>query len=168
MANEYFKAIKVPSPAEIEQERIWIQTRIEQIGDDKLHEIIDLARDVRGRAYKPYSNYAVGAAILCKSGKTYCACNTEVVTYTQTGHAESNAISKAISEGEAGENRDFIDALAVCHSGKSQPCGGCRQTIAEHCDNALIIDVDLEGRPLNITSLKILFPYAFVPSHLGK
>jgi len=168
MSNEFLKAIKVPSLEEIERERLWISSEIERIGEEKLTELVTAAVGVRDRAYKPYSDYAVGAAILCSSGKIYSAPNTEVVTYTQTGHAESNAINKAISEGEAEKGRRFIEALVVCHSGESAPCGGCRQEIVEHCDNALIIDVDPEGKPITATSLKILFPFGFTPTHLGK
>ncbi len=60
----------------------------------------------------------------------------------------------------------LIRAVVVSHEGESGPCGGCRQRIAEHCDNALIIDVDEEGNIQRITSLKTLFQYAFTPSHL--
>lgn len=168
MRNEFLKTIKVPSSEEIENERLWVISEIERIGEEKLRELTAAAVRVRSRAYNPYSDYPVGAAILCSSGKIYSAPNTEVVTYSQTGHAEGNSINKAISEGEAENNRKFIVFLAVCHSGDSAPCGACRQEIVEHCDNALIIDVDPEGNPLITTSLKILFPYGFTPTHLGK
>lgn len=165
---EYLKAVKVPSPAEIEEENVWIRREVERIGPEKLDIIGRAAMAARNNAYDPYSKYAVGAAILCRSGKIFSGCNTEVVTYTQTGHAENNAINTAINAGEAQENRRFIEALVVCHSTESQPCGSCRQVMAEHCDKALVIEIDLEGNPLNVTSLKILFPYAFTPSNLGK
>lgn len=168
MRNEFLNAIRVPSPEEIERERLWVKSEVERIGAEKLQELTVAAVGVRSRAYIPYSEYAVGAAILCSSGKIYSAPNTEVVTYSQTGHAESNSINKAISEGEAENGRKFIEALVVCHSGESAPCGACRQEIVEHCDNALVIDVDPEGTPLAVTSLKILFPFGFTPTHLGK
>lgn len=168
MGNKFFDTIKVPTKKEIEEERIWIEAEIKRIGGEKLKKLVTAAVKIRSRAYKPYSNYAVGAAILCSSGKIYAAPNTEVVTYSQTGHAESNAINKAISEGEAGKGRKFIEAVAVCHAGESGPCGACRQEIVEHCDNALVIDVNPKGNPLAATSLKILLPYSFTPTHLGK
>ena len=168
MDAKYLKAVKVPSSAEIEQERVWVQEEIERIGGEKLEELARAAVGSRKNAYMPYSGYAVGAAVLCSSGKIYAAPNTEVVTYSQTGHAEENAISKAISEGEGRDNRRFVEVLVVCHSGESQPCGSCRQVIAEHCDNALVIDVDPEGNPVSVTSLGILLPLSFTPSHLGK
>lgn len=136
-----------------------------RIGGEKLEELARAAVGARENAYMPYSEYGVGAAVLCSSGKVYAAPNTEMVTYSQTGHAEENAISKAISEGE-GKDRRLIEALVVCHSGESQPCGSCRQVIVEHCDNALVIDIDPDGNPVNITSLKILLLFAVTPGHL--
>lgn len=108
-SNEFLKSITVPSPEEIAQERLWILSEVERIGATKLRELTVAAVTVRLKAYIPYSAYAVGAAILCSSGKIYSAPNTEVVTYSQTGHAESNSINKAISEGEAKNNRKFIE-----------------------------------------------------------
>ncbi|HUW21698.1 MAG TPA: cytidine deaminase [Candidatus Bathyarchaeia archaeon] len=147
---------------------MWIASEIERIGEEKLLELIAAAVEVRSNAYVPYSGYPVGAAVLCSSGEIYAGANTEVVSYSQTGHAESNAINTAINEGEAGNGRQFVVALVVCHSGESAPCGACRQETVEHCDNALVIDVDPEGRPLAVTSLKILLPFSFTPTHLGK
>jgi len=166
MTNKYIDAIKIPSRNEVEEEHSWMQSEIERIGEAKLKELVASSIKARKNAYIPYSNYAVGAAVLCSSGKVYSAPNTEVVTFSQTGHAEGNAVSKAISEGEAKKNRRFVEAVVVCHSGESEPCGSCRQIIAEHCDNALIIDVDPDGNPVTVTSLKILLPFAFTPSHL--
>lgn len=168
MINKFLNTIRVPSLEEIERESLWVKSEVERIGAKKLQELTAAAIGVRSRAYIPYSEYAVGAAILCSSGKIYSAPNTEVVTYSQTGHAESNSINKAISEGEAENGRKFIEALVVCHSGESAPCGACRQEIVEHCDNALIVDVDPEGNSLAVTSLKILLPFGFTPTHLGK
>jgi cytidine deaminase len=44
-------------------------------------ELIDLAQKVRKKAYAPYSHYAVGAALLGKSGKVYTGCNVENASY---------------------------------------------------------------------------------------
>ena len=166
MTSEFLSAVKTPSPEELQKEAEWVTQRIMEIGEERLASLAQKTIAVRGNAYQPYSNYAVGVAILCSSGEMYAAPNTEVVTYTQTGHAEHNAINKALSEGEAKEDRNFIEALVVCHSGNSEPCGACRQEIAEHCDNAVVINIDPEGKPLTATSLNVLLPYAFVPKHL--
>lgn len=119
-------------------------------------------------SYSPYSGYKVGAAILCVSGDIYAAPNIEAATYSGTSHAETNAIANAVSGGEAQGGRRFIKALVVSHANDTAPCGECRQRIAEFCNNAVIINVDLEGNLLGVTSLRILLPYAFTPSDLGK
>ena len=89
-------------------------------------ELIDLATQVRRKAYAPYSHYAVGAAILGKSGRTYTGCNVENAVYSLTICAERAALFKAISENE----REF-ETLAVVTSNGGSPCGSCRQVLAE-------------------------------------
>lgn len=69
MKNEFLNAIRVPSSEEVEREWAWIQSEIERIGEKKLRELTVAAVAVRSRAYIPYSEYAVGTAILCSSGK---------------------------------------------------------------------------------------------------
>lgn len=167
MRKIFANTIWIPEEKILSEEKTWIIEKIEKIGDEKLARLVAIAVEVRKNAYQPYSKYAVGATVLCRSGKIYASCNAEAVNFSQTDHAEQSAITKAISEGELGKSgRKFIKAVVVSHSSKSGPCGACRQRIVEHCDNALIIDVNPEGKIRLITSLKILFPYAFTPSHL--
>ena len=167
MRQELINAIQLPIHEEYVKEQWWLVGQLELIGEKKLTELIQSAISAREKAYKPYSEYPVGASVLCESGEIYTSPNTEVVTYTQTGHAEHNSINKAISEGEGQETRKFIKALVVCHDGDSQPCGACRQEILEHCDNAVVISVNPEGQLQSITSAKLLLPNAFTPKHLG-
>lgn len=93
---------------------------------NNLSELLTSAQAVRERAYAPYSNYTVGAAILGKSGKIYTGCNVENASYGLTVCAERNAIFKAVSEGE----REF-DAIAIVTENGGSPCGACRQVIYE-------------------------------------
>ena len=90
--------------------------------------LIAEAKRVREFAYCPYSNYAVGAAVLGESGAIYGGCNVENASYSMTNCAERTAIYKAISAGE----QDIL-ALAVVAQGIEPvpPCGACRQVIAE-------------------------------------
>ena len=157
-----------PSPEEIAAQNTWIKEEIALVGGGTLVRLAQVAKEIRERAYQPYSKYSVGAAILGVSGKVYSSLNAEVVTYTETDHAERSAITRAIADGELEESgRRFIKAIAVSHSGESGPCRGCRQRIAEHADNALVLDVDEAGDIQKITSAQILLPYAFTPTHLG-
>lgn len=157
----------LPTQKELEKERVWITKKIDEIGLKKITEAIQKAVEVRGNAYPPYSGYKVGAAIICKSGSIYSSCNAEIASYSETDHAEGSTITKAISEGEIKKSGDnFIEAVIVSHSGKSGPCGRCRQCIAQHAKNALIVDVDPNGTIDAVTSLNALFFYAFTPKNL--
>ena len=91
-------------------------------------ELIKQARLARKNAYVPYSGFAVGAALLCESGRIFTGCNVENGAYSPTCCAERVALFKAISEGEC-----RFTAIAVV-GGKADgnadtlcpPCGVCR------------------------------------------
>lgn len=161
--------ITVPTPDETATEVDWISQKLEVIGEEKLSSMIDVAVRIREYAYNPYSEFSVGASVLTESGAIYASPNTEVVSYSETGHAEGNAISKAISEGEVSDGREFIEAVVVCAPGSAMPCGRCRQCIIEHAidGNALIVTVNPEAEVTAVTSLKTIFPQAFTPGDLG-
>lgn len=82
----------------------------------------------RKASYSPYSRFAVGAALLTRSGRVVLGCNVENSSFGLACCAERTAIFKAVSEGE----RDFV-AIAVT-AGKGHgaaPCGACRQVLHE-------------------------------------
>ena len=98
-------------------------------------ELVRLAFEAREKAYAPYSNWKVGAALLTKQGKVYLGCNIENSGFTATVCAERCAFFKAISEGEY----DF-DKIAIVggdaqegSKGYCTPCGVCRQVMSEFC-----------------------------------
>lgn len=120
--------------------------------------LIQAALAARDKAYVPYSNYRVGAALLTKEGKIITGCNVENASYGLSNCAERTAIFKAISEGE----RDFA-GLAVAVYGKkaASPCGACRQVIREFfADDAEIILVNEEGQG-SVFTIAQLLPGAF-------
>jgi cytidine deaminase len=152
---------------EIQKDYEWRIQRIHEIGFDKLEKLARKAMNVRENAYKAYSKYGVGAAILTTEKSVFASCNVENAVYL-AGHAEYNAITKAVSSGIVNRaGRRFIDAIAVVAGWDSGPCGSCRQMIYEFADNCLVLDVDPEGKIVEIHSLKYLLPDAFGPSHLG-
>lgn len=162
------KKIWTPKAGNLKKQVRWIEKEVHRIGENHLVALATIAAEVRKSAYQPYSKYSVGAAIFTASGRIFASCNAETVSYTESDHAERSAVTKAISEGEIRLNgRKFIRAIAVSHPAHSGPCGGCRQRIAEHCDNCLILDVDNKGNIDRITTLVTLLPYAFTPSDLG-
>ena len=86
------------------------------------------AKRVREFAYCPYSNFAVGAAVLGASGEIYGGCNVENASYSVTNCAERTALYNAISSGE----EDILALAVVAESAQPvSPCGACRQVIAE-------------------------------------
>jgi cytidine deaminase len=87
-------------------------------------ELLALADDAARRAYAPYSNYHVGAAVLTRDGRVFAAANVENAAYPLGICAERAAIAKAASEGLTPGD---VEAIAITTS----PCGGCRQWLHE-------------------------------------
>lgn len=86
------------------------------------------AKDVRDRAYAPYSKFRVGAAVQGRSGNIYLGCNVENASYGLSICAERAAICRAIAEGET-----QINTVVIVAGDKepASPCGACLQFIAE-------------------------------------
>src|SRR3990170_4585616 len=105
--------------------------------------LIDLANTARQRAYVPYSNYPVGAALRTKTGRIYTGVNIENAAYPQTMCAERVAIFKAVSEGET-----EFDVIAVVTNNGGSPCGGCRQVLAEFGLATIVLIADGKGNLL--------------------
>lgn len=121
------------------------------------NELVESAREVRERAYAPYSNFKVGAAIRTKDGKIYTGCNVESASYGLTVCAERVAIWKAVSEGE----KEFTEIAVVADTGElTPPCGVCRQIIWEFCHDIPVTLGNLKGDTETIKMSELL-PRAF-------
>lgn len=120
-------------------------------------DLINQAREARENAYAPYSNFKVGAALLCKSGKIYTGCNIENASFGATNCAERTAIYKAISEGE----REF-DKIAIVSSSNDYtfPCGICRQVLAEFIPDGEVILANKDD-DIKVYTVKELTPFIF-------
>jgi len=125
--------------------------------------LIDLANEARRRAYTPYSNYQVGAALRTRSGRIFTGCNVENAAYPTSMCAERIAIYKAVSEGE----KEF-EVIAVVTPNGGTPCGGCRQVMAEFGLDMVVLIANGEGHLVQETSVTGLLPGAFTPKDLGK
>lgn len=123
---------------------------------EERNNLVEIAIQARSRAYAPYSNYQVGAAVLTKSGKVFTGANIENAAYPTTMCAERVAIFKAVSEGET----DF-SAIAVVTSNAGMSCGGCRQVMAEFGLDTQIIFADDQGRVAQELTVRELLPGAF-------
>lgn len=131
------------------------------ITDEMRDKLVKIAVDVRKKAYAPYSNYSVGAALLTESGKIYDGVNIENAAYPATICAERVAIVKAVSDGEM-----KFDAIAVATINGGTPCGTCRQVMAEFGLDTLVIITNNDGVIVEEISVAGLLPGAFQPEDL--
>ncbi len=120
-------------------------------------ELIAAAADVRTRAYAPYSNFKVGAAVETDNGDIYTGCNVESASYGLTVCAERVAIWKGISRGVTKFGRI---AVVVDTEELTPPCGICRQIIWEFCGDVPVILSNLKGNSETIQMSELL-PRAF-------
>lgn len=115
------------------------------------------------RAYPKYSNFHVGAALLCESGKVYTGINIEISSYSLTMCAERTAIFKAFSEGD----RHFkAIAIASDSADYCPPCGSCLQVISDLCGNIDIVLINHKEEIL-IKQTYELLPLAFSSEDLN-
>ena len=120
-------------------------------------ELVKAATEVRERAYAPYSNFKVGAAVRTKDGKIYTGCNVESASYGLTVCAERVAIWKAVSEGE----KEFEQVAVVADTEElTPPCGVCRQIIWEFGGDIPITFANLNGKTETV-KISELLPRAF-------
>ncbi len=107
-----------------------------------MDELITEAKTAREKAYAPYSNFKVGAAVLTIDGKIFTGCNVENSSYGLSICAERSAISNAISSGY----KKFTKIAVVTNSEPpASPCGACRQVIFEFGDDIEVIMANLKG-----------------------
>jgi len=128
-----------------------------------IEQLIQDAKMAREKAYVPYSNFGVGAALLRTDGKVYQGCNIENAAYSMCNCAERTALFKAYSEGD----RDFQMLAVVADTDRPcSPCGACRQVISELCPRDMkVVLTNLKGDIQEIT-VEELLPVAFTPEDL--
>lgn len=120
-------------------------------------ELIEKAKKAMENSYSPYSNFKVGACLLCSDGTVFTGCNIENGSYGATNCAERTAIFKAVSEGK----RDFSKIAIVSSSGDlTFPCGICLQVMSEFMIDKEVILEDNNG-DIKIFKVKELLPFAF-------
>lgn len=104
--------------------------------------LIQNALKARLQAYAPYSGFAVGAAVQCRSGAIYLGTNIENVSYGLTICAERIAIGSAVAAGE----REFVAIAVVADTLEPiAPCGACRQFLAEFAPDLIIVSATVRG-----------------------
>ena len=126
-------------------------------------ELVSIAERAMEKAYSPYSDFCVGAALLCSDGSVYEGCNIENASFTPTCCAERVAIFRAVADGK----RDF-EAIAIVGGKRSTsirdfcyPCGVCRQVMSEFCDGDFKIILANSHGDIRVTTLDGELPHRF-------
>ena len=126
------------------------------ITNDQRNKLIQAAAEAYNKAYAPYSNYSVGAAVLTDDDQIFDGVNIENAVYPLTICAERVAIFKAVSS----EKKSF-KAIAVVTKNGGTPCGSCRQVMAEFGLNTVVYVADPAGKLLHTYTVSELLPDSF-------
>jgi coenzyme F420-0:L-glutamate ligase/homotetrameric cytidine deaminase len=126
--------------------------------------LIEKARSAMENAYAPYSGFRVGAALLCKNGKIFSACNMENASSGADICAERVAVAKAVASGE----HEF-EAVAIIGNTSEpiSPCGICRQSLIEFGGGILVVMANMKGDVV-VASVEDLLPRAFTSKCMGR
>ena len=115
-----------------------------------------------GRAYAPYSEFRVGAALLASDGTIIAGCNVENSSFPAGICAERGAIAAAVASGY----RDFTElAIVTDADDPTSPCGMCRQVLMEFAPNLQVMSYTTSGAEAR-WSLADLLPHPFTPQSL--
>lgn len=136
---------------------------------EEKQELIRMALAARERAYAPYSDFMVGAALRAEDGRIFTGCNVENAAFTPTSCAERTALFKAVSEGVT----HFTD-IAVVGSRRGEvnkqitsPCGVCRQALFEFGGPELNVIMAKTPDDFIERSMDELLPFGFGPSNVA-
>lgn len=156
---------------------------------DDVRQMFYVAREVRTKAQAPYSNYYVGVALQSEQGNTYAGCNVERASWTQTTHAEQNALDSMVAR----EGTAKLTKLALIGAPASVqvvlppiianprevwqvkfaeipvPCGHCLQCIWENChgDGKVELYSLMPTGEFAMVHMDTAFPLKFGPVDLG-
>ncbi|MBR4282789.1 MAG: cytidine deaminase [Clostridia bacterium] len=120
-------------------------------------ELYDIAKNAMEYSYSPYSNFRVGAALLCENGKVYTGTNVENASFGATVCAERVALVKAVSEG----CKTFTKIAISADKNPCSPCGICRQSLIEFSPEMQVVYMSQDGCLVNV-NLKDLLLNNFV------
>lgn len=125
--------------------------------------LLAFAREIKPKAYAPYSDFRVGAAVFA-GGEIFQGVNVENAAYGSTICAERAAALAAVTAG----HHEF-DAIAVVGDSDAPtvPCGACRQFLAEFNPEMRVI-MGGKGDAVAVRTLDQLLPEAFVRGYLDQ
>lgn len=132
-----------------------------QSDDEIVQRALAVANEQRSRSYAPYSNFAVGAALVTENGEIFGGSNVENASYGLAICAERSAAVSAVAAG----HRTFrFIAIAGPESTVTAPCGACRQFLNEFHPGLPVAYTTPGG--VRMTTLDALLPDAFGPKNL--
>lgn len=126
-------------------------------------ELVSAATAARERAFAPYSNFRVGAALRAADGSVHTGCNVESASYGLTICAERVALFKGVSEGHT---RFVAVAVVTGVAGLTPPCGACRQLLWEFAPEASVMLANLDGVS-EVLTVRELLPRGFDAGQLS-
>lgn len=147
------------------------------MSDEIAKALIDAAREAARNAHAPYSNFAVGAALLMTDGSIVTGTNFENASYGLSLCAETVAAARANAEGKLREivAVGIVGGMmrgGIAHgSDPIRPCGRCRQVLNEAAQmggrDLAVYCAGAEGEAYETHRLSDLLPHAFGPGDLG-
>ena len=128
-------------------------------------ELLEAATAIRERAYAPYSNFKVGAALRTTSGAIFTGVNVENVAYPEGTCAEAGAIAAMIAAGE----QQIAEVCVIAESPLPvTPCGGCRQKLREFSGADVKVTMTTTGGNSMTMTMAELLPGAFTQDHMER
>lgn len=125
--------------------------------------LVEAATEARTRAFAPYSNFKVGAAVEAEDGTVIPGCNVESASYGLTMCAERVAVFAGVARGF---RRFKCVAVVTDTETPTPPCGACRQLLWEFAPDAEVLLANLTGKVLRFT-VRQLLPHGFDARQLG-
>lgn len=108
--------------------------------DQVKQDLLEHAREWRERAYAPYSDYGIGAALMTEQG-IYCGANVEISGRSTSTHAEMLAAFKAATAGATEFEMLAVSTPNAADDGPTEaPCGLCQHTLSQFTDDLWIIE----------------------------
>ena len=116
------------------------------------------------RAYAPYSDFRVGAALLTEGGAVHAGCNVENASYGLSLCAERNAVAAMALAVNSDDRKIRLVAIVSSDAAPCFPCGACRQVLHEFgCEEVVVLEASGAMGRYSLTSL---LPHAFGSENL--
>ena len=128
-------------------------------------QLFKAAQAALNKAYVPYSNFHVGAALKLKNGEIITGVNIENASYGLSNCAERTALFTAYA---AGYQKEDIEAILVTTKQNHivSPCGACRQVMRELMPfDAKVFLTDATGKTTELANESLL-PLGFTKEDL--